>query len=346
MRKTLAIVSGLLLVFVLSGCCMSHSFTPATCAAPATCTKCGEVEGEALGHAWGKATCESPIKCTTCGMTNGDALGHKWEKETCISPKTCSVCGKMEGDIGDHSWQEATCLSAKKCSVCELTEGEPLEHVWVEATCSAARHCELCNTSDGEPLEHAVYSWDVVEQATCTSRGKQVGTCTLCNNEIEQKIEKDEHELDEWEVYYMPTDSYDGQMIQKCTVCEKTINTRGLSKQDSEYKTIYKNQCQNISYTELARNPNKYYDEYVRFSGTVVQVCSEAAYKSDYSTYRVATSSGYDDVVFVSIYNYGQPRILEDDYITFYGYFDGLITYETVMGASVTIPSVFADIIE
>lgn len=35
-------------------------------------------------------------------------------------------------------------------------------------------------------------------------------------------------------------------------------------------------------------------------------------------------------------------RFLEDDIVTFYGTYDGLYTYETILGASVTIPSVTA----
>lgn len=36
-------------------------------------------------------------------------------------------------------------------------------------------------------------------------------------------------------------------------------------------------------------------------------------------------------------------KVIEDDYITVYGTCDGTHTYETVMGASVTIPAIDAE---
>ena len=51
-----------------------HTWADATCAAPKTCSVCGETEGDALGHAWIDATYEAPKTCETCGATEGEAL--------------------------------------------------------------------------------------------------------------------------------------------------------------------------------------------------------------------------------------------------------------------------------
>jgi len=59
---------------------------------------------------------------------------------------------------------------------------------------------------------------------------------------------------------------------------------------------------------------------------------------------RVASKGRYDDVVYVIYYRgSGEARILEDDKVTVYGTSKGLYTYETVMGAEVTIPMILAD---
>ena len=53
MRKKM--VTGMLavsLMFMMTGCCLSHGWQEATCTEPKTCSKCGETEGEALGHTW------------------------------------------------------------------------------------------------------------------------------------------------------------------------------------------------------------------------------------------------------------------------------------------------------
>ena len=62
---------------------------------------------------------------------------------------------------------------------------------------------------------------------------------------------------------------------------------------------------------------------------------------------RLAVDGNYDNILLgeydVSIVS---SRVLEDDYITIYGLSAGLITYESTLGASITIPSVSIDKID
>ena len=111
-------------------------------------------------------------------------------------------------------------------------------------------------------------------------------------------------------------------------------------------KSAYMSKCKSISYNELARNPKKYEGQMVKFTGEVIQV-QEAQSMWYYNVYRIdVTYKGYgyyDDTVYVTYDGYGsEERILEDDIVTFYGEYQGLKTYETVMGSSVTIPHVEA----
>ena len=52
---------------------------------------------------------------------------------------------------------------------------------------------------------------------------------------------------------------------------------------------------------------------------------------------------GWDDTVWV---NYSGSRVLEDDIIQVWGTVDGRRTYETVLGASVTIPELTSLVLE
>ena len=150
-----------------------------------------------------------------------------------------------------------------------------------------------------------------------------------------------EHTAGDWEVTKEPTETDKGTRAKKCTGCGKELETESFSLSAAELEARYKSKCKSISYTELARSPGEYEGEYVKFSGRVLQVCSEAKSALYYSTYRVGISGSYSNVMYIYVDNYGSgERILEDDWITFYGKFDGLYTYTTVMGASVTIPSV------
>lgn len=111
----------------------------------------------------------------------------------------------------------------------------------------------------------------------------------------------------------------------------------------------FKNQCQNIAYEELARNGNSHIGEKVKFYGQVLQVMNGSG---NSVTLRVSTKSSaygnwYDDVVLVEYeYKSGQPKFLEDDMITFYGYVYGDYSYEAVSGATITIPAVLASYID
>ena len=62
---------------------------------------------------------------------------------------------------------------------------------------------------------------------------------------------------------------------------------------------------------------------------------------------RFAVDSNYDTVLFVT-YDAGQVtgRILEDDILTIYGTVVGDYSYETVMGATITLPWIHGDIID
>ena len=105
----------------------------------------------------------------------------------------------------------------------------------------------------------------------------------------------------------------------------------------------YKEKCQSISYDSLARDPSKYKGELVKFTGEVIQVLEE----SGIVAMRVnVTNNGYgyyDDTVYVwYLYDEDESKFLEDDIITFYGEYDGLYSYESVLGATITIPEVFA----
>lgn len=114
----------------------------------------------------------------------------------------------------------------------------------------------------------------------------------------------------------------------------------------------YKAQCRDISYEDIARNPDNFKGQKVKFYGKVLQVQTAKILGGESVVLRVATKDSgydtwYDDVVYV---NYekkeGESNILEDDMVTLYGVCDGTTTYTTVMGSSVTIPSVNAEYID
>lgn len=97
-----------------------------------------------------------------------------------------------------------------------------------------------------------------------------------------------------------------------------------------------------ITYDQLARTPDQFIDKKVKFSGKVIQVIEDFGV----TDYRFAIDGDYDRIILVSKLtssNTTGKRILENDYITIYGVSDGLYTYETVLGAQMTVPNVIMD---
>ena len=319
--KKLSILLIAMMCIILAACGHEHTWQAANCTSPKLCTSCGETEGEALGHSWIDATCEKSSFCSVCGLTSGDPLGHTWKDATCTDPATCEACGKTQGDPNGHSFTDATCTEPETCSVCGHTQGDA--------------------------LGHTVTEWTVSKDSTCTEVGTETGTCTVCSETATQQIPMKEHTPSDWIVVVQPTPDEEGTRTKNCTVCEKELEREQFTLTAEEMKQLYIKNCKSIAYTSLERTPGEYEGEYVKFSGYVVQVCSEASSALYYSTYRVATSGRYNNVVYLVVDNYGSgTRILEDDYITFYGTFDGLYTYTTVRGDQITIPKVMAEYVD
>lgn len=98
-----------------------------------------------------------------------------------------------------------------------------------------------------------------------------------------------------------------------------------------------------ITYDQLARTPDDYTGEKVKFSGKVIQVI-----EGDNETQlRIAVNDDYDTVLF-AVYESDivSSRVLEDDEITIYGVSMGNLTYQSTMGGKITIPAVSVDKID
>ena len=95
-----------------------------------------------------------------------------------------------------------------------------------------------------------------------------------------------------------------------------------------------------VTYDNLMRTPDEYFGEVIQYSGTVLQTIT-----SDNTVQqRVALYDDYDKIVLIEYYtDLPEVRLLDDDYITFTGMSFGTITYETVLGAKLEIPSIFVE---
>lgn len=96
-----------------------------------------------------------------------------------------------------------------------------------------------------------------------------------------------------------------------------------------------------ITYNQLNRNPDDYVGEYVKFSGKVIQV-SEGLFSN---VWRLNVNGNYNQTLYLTVPSSltTNNRVVEDDWVTIYGVSEGIETYTTIFGASVSIPSVSVD---
>lgn len=109
---------------------------------------------------------------------------------------------------------------------------------------------------------------------------------------------------------------------------------------EEEWQEELDNARTDVTYDNLMRTPDDYFGQVVQLSGTVLQTINGDGVVQQ----RVALYDDYDQIVLIE-YSKDLPevRLLDDDYITFTGVSFGTIEYETVLGATLEIPSILVD---
>lgn len=128
-----------------------------------------------------------------------------------------------------HTWIEADCVGPKTCESCGETEGKPLGHSWQEASCTEPRTCTRCGQTEGEPLGHS-FSWNTVEQASCSKAGREEGVCSACGESEYREIEKLPHTPGgDWVVTKEAVGYSEGIQVRYCTVCGEVARRRPIN---------------------------------------------------------------------------------------------------------------------
>lgn len=88
-------------------------------------------------------------------------------------------------------------------------------------------------------------------------------------------------------------------------------------------------------FEDFSRRPKEHMNDPIAFTAKVVQVIEG----SDSSEYRMAVDDDYDAMIYVQLPNTSRTmRILEDDKVSVIATYGGLLTYQSTLGAPITIP--------
>lgn len=263
---------------------------------------------------------------------------HTFKEATCTDPKTCTICGETEGEPIDHSYSEATCTEMPTCIKCGATKGASLGHDWVEATCTAPKKCSRCGEEYGQQKNHTVEEKEVIEKATCTKSGRIKGKCSVCNQEVFIETEPLGHKPGKFKVVKKATYYTSGEKSKTCKRCGEELETKTYELSEKEKEKQFKADCNAYTYEQVARDPDSVFDDNVVFTGEVIQVL-EYGMDCEMRVNITPTRWGYTDTIYVTYTRKdNEPRILEDDIVTIWGYIEGTKTYSSILGAQITIP--------
>ena len=171
------------------------------------------------------------------------------------------------------------------------------------------------------------------KQSSCDSIQKQYDNLLSKNLQLDTDYEKLKEENEELQAQIE-------ELTNPKTDLEESEETGELS---DELNTFINSNMEDvsmfrsdISYDEIARHPNDYDGELLTFSGEVAQVIEG----DGMTELRIAVDGDYDDIIY-GIYDNRilDSRLLEDDKIQFYGESCGIISYQSTLGETISIPS-------
>ncbi|MFA6948791.1 MAG: C39 family peptidase [Eubacteriales bacterium] len=248
-----------------------HDILPATCTEGERCSKCGEIFTPPLGHEIVEADCTSPQHCDRCGETFGEALGHEITPLTCTEDSRCTRCGMIFEIAPGHDLTEADCENPSCCKRCGDIIAPALGHDYTEADCTHASYCRRCRAVGESALGHD-FAMTEVDDASCTSDGTEVYTCSRCDYSFTLPIMSEGHD-------------YSGGDI--CPVCgmTRTFIAADVLYQGEEYP----NGCESVTAVMALRHIG------VNISaGSFIEKFLDKASKPDYDAKKPTAQSPYD----------------------------------------------------
>lgn len=132
---------------------------------------------------------------------------------------------------------------------------------------------------------------------------------------------------------------------------EKTEAPDPATEDPETVKKEFIDSCETVDYSTLARNPDNYKGNHLKYTGQVIQVLDSKSVFNKTTTLRVNVTAEdnefadggklwKDTIICAVTIPEGGDRILEKDVIDLYGVCEGLYTYETVLGNNESVPRI------
>lgn len=215
-------------------------------------------------------------------------------------------------------------------------------------TCAEPVRCKYCDKIEVEaPHNFGATPISVVE-ATCTTPGSETYACEVCGFEETRETPTSSHREGEPIIAVQATLD-PGTLEYHCVDCGALIRTEQYELSSADQVQYIQSECAAYTYDEIARNPDNYKGKMATFTGEVIQVLennNELQMRVNITLTGSEYYQYYTDTIFVRYtLKSGEGRILENDILTMYGVMDGTVTYDSIFGQQITIPSFNAYVI-
>ena len=171
------------------------------------------------------------------------------------------------------------------------------------------------------------------KQSSCDSIQKQYDNLLSKNLQLDTDYEKLKEENEDLQAQIEELTNPKTDLEESEETGELSVELNTFVNSNMEDVSMFRS---DVSYDEIARHPNDYDGELLTFSGEVAQVI-----EGDGTTeLRIAVDGDYDDIIY-GIYDNRilDSRLLEDDKIQFYWESCGIISYQSTLGETISIPS-------
>ena len=193
------------------------------------------------GETWTEADAGTWASDTTQKASEFDAVKAKY------------VRFKVEDAESDISIALASAAEIRVTGTEVVCEGEctPVLVGQKEVTCTEDGYtgdmvCTNCykTTEKGKVIEstgHDWSEWDVTKEATCTEKGSQERTCSVCEEIETEEIAALGHDWSEWTVIKEATHRAEGSQERTCSVCEE-VETKVIAKLANPFVDVTEDQ--------------------------------------------------------------------------------------------------------
>ncbi|WP_108669136.1 hypothetical protein [Peribacillus acanthi] len=143
-------------------------------------------------------------------------------------------------------------------------------------------------------------------------------------------------------------DTYEAEAVAKAEAEQKAKEEqerKAAAEKAAKEAAAKKANAKTIPYKQIEKNPDRYKDEYVKYTGQIVQIMEG----DNLTQIRLAVtkdSYGYSfsDIIFVEYA--GLTDFVEDDIVTIYGTVYGAYSYTSQANYEISLPGIIADSVE